>query len=258
MKKSLLPLSLLVSLSAYADGPQFSNLSKDDVEDVAREFGSNFTHTVLAAPETDGVWGVEVGVVAGQTASPEFKEVIEKSGGDGQDFKNIYHAGAIARVHFPFDLFAELNILPEQEFSDVTVKNRSFGFGWNAGGFFSWPVDVAIGVGRANSEVTFTQTTPIPARITLETQTTNVWVGASKTFWFFTPYIKLGSSRIEGDLSATGSILGYTASTKEDVVLSGRYLALGANFQFSFLKLGVEHTRTQDTRRLSAKLSLDF
>jgi hypothetical protein len=229
MKNLALALALTGSLPALADGPQFSNLSKSDVENITREFGANFTHTVVAAPETDGLWGVEVGVVAGRTGAPEFSDVVEASGGDGADFKNLYHAGAIARVHLPFDFFAELNLLPEQELSDVWIENRSIGLGWNLGGFFGLPVDVAIGAGRANTDVSFKQTTPIDADIKLATTTTNYWVGVSKSFLFFTPYAKVGTSTIDGDLRATGQIFGYTASTKEDVSLSGKYLALGAN-----------------------------
>jgi hypothetical protein len=258
MKNFALALALTCSLPALANGPQFSNLSKSDVENVTREFGANFTHTVVAAPETDGLWGVEVGLVAGQTASPDFKGVIEDSGGSGSDFKNLYHAGAIARVHLPLDFFAEVNLLPEQEINDVSIGNQSYGIGWNLGGFIGLPLDVAVGAGRANTKISFKQTTPINADIKLETTTTNYWVGVSKTILFFTPYAKFGTSTIDGDLSATGQILGYTASTKEEVSVNGNYLAIGANFQLLFLKLGVEHTQTHGTQRLSGKLSLDF
>ncbi len=258
MKNFALALALLSSLPALADGPQFSNLSKSDVEDVTREFGANFTHTVVAAPETDGLWGVEVGIVAGQTASPNFKGVVEDSGGSGDDFDNLYHAGAIARVHLPFDFFAEINLLPDQEISDVSFGNRSYGIGWNVGVFLGLPLDIAVGAGRATTEIAFKQTTPINANIELETTTTNYWVGVSKTLLFFTPYAKFGTSTIDGSLNATGQIFGYTASTKEDVSLSGNYLAVGANFQLLIMKLGLEHTQTQGTKRLSAKLSLDF
>ena len=96
----------LASTSVFAATPQFDNLSEADVEDIAKEFSANFSHTGVSAPETDGMWGVEVGFVAGKTSSPDLSDVIDKSGGDGSDFKNLYHAGLQVRGHFPFDLFA--------------------------------------------------------------------------------------------------------------------------------------------------------
>lgn len=259
--KYLLVLSLFISLPAFSQ--QLNNLSKDDVKDVTEEFGANFAHTVVAAPETNGGWGVEVGIAGGITASPKFKGVVEDSGGDGKDFKNIYHAGAFARVHIPFDLFAELSVLPEQEFSDVKIKSQSLAAGWNVGGFFNWPVDLALGFSRGSGEVSFSQDADIAtstpaADVKFETTTTIYYAGISKTFFIVTPYIKAGVASIDGDLNATGAILTYQASQKENVKLSGSYLAGGINVNLLFLKIGAEYSKVLDVQRTSVKLSFDF
>lgn len=260
MKKYLVPLALLFSFSAFSQ-VQIDNLTKDDVKDVTAEFGGNFAHTVVAAPETDGGWGVEVGIVAGKTKSPNFSDVVNQAGGEGDDFKSVYHAGVMGRVHFPFDLFAEVSVLPEQDFDDVKIKSTTFGVGWNVGGFFGLPLDVAIGLDQGRGEVNFHQdadgTTP-EADVQFKTKTTIYWVGVSKSFWIVTPYAKIGQSRIEGDLDATASIFTYSAKQSESVSLSGGFYAIGANFQLGFLKLGVEGSQIQDTRRFSGKLSFDF
>lgn len=260
MKKIILCTSLVFSMGAFAQ-VQIDNLSKDDVKDVSMEFGANFAHTAVAAPETDGLWGVEVGVVGGTTKSPNFSDVVDASGGDGKDFKSVYHAGVMARAHFPFDLFAELTYLPEQEFDDVKIKSQSFGIGWNVGGFMGLPLDVAVGASQGNGEVNFHQdadgSTP-EADVQFKTKTTLMWVGVSKTFLFFTPYAKIGTSRIESDLDATANIFTYSANQKDSVSLSGSFYAIGANFQLAFLKIGIEGSKIQDVRRASAKLSFDF
>ncbi len=263
MKKSLAGLISVLSFSAIAAPPQFNNLTKNDVKNVSKEFGANFSHTTVAAPETDGLWGVEVGVVGGSTSTPKFSDVIKSSGGNGSDFKNLYHANVMARAHFPFDLFAELTFLPEQDISDVKIKSQSFGAGWNAGSFFGLPLDLAIGFDYGSGSVAFHQNQDIAsstpaADIKLESKTTNTWVGVSKTFLFFTPYAKVGMSKIKSDLDATGSILSYQSSQKESVNLSGNYLAVGANLQFLFIKLGVEASQIQSVKRFSGKLSVDF
>lgn len=261
MKKILLASSLLVSVSALAATPQLSNLSTSDVENVSKEFGTNFAHTAVAAPETDGVWGIEVGAVATRTQSPDFSDLVDASGGKGSDFNQIYNAAIMARAHFPFELFAELGYLPEQKISDVKIKSSSFGVGWNMGGYFSWPVDVAVGWDYGKGDVKFHQTGAgaVPtADINLTTKTSNLYVGVSKTFLFFTPYAKIGTSRIEGDLDATATIFNQAGKTKQVVNMRGGYAALGANFQFFFFKLGIEGAQMQGVKKASAKLSFDF
>lgn len=259
--KFLLMLSLFISIPAFAQ--QLNNLSKSDVENVTEEFGANFAHTVVAAPETNGGWGVEIGVAGGITSSPKFKGVVEDSGGDGKDFKNIYHAGVFGRVHIPFDIFAEVSLLPEQEFSDVKIKSQSFGAGWNVGGFFNWPVDLAIGFSRGTGEVSFSQaqdlaTSTPAADVKFETATTIYYAGLSKTFLFVTPYVKFGAASIDGELDATGNILTYQAQQSEEVSLSGGYMAAGLNVNIFFLKIGAEYSKIIDVSRTSVKLSFDF
>lgn len=258
MKKFYVLALALVSTAALAAGPQFDNLSKSDVEDVAKEFSANFAHTGVSAPETDGIWGIEVGLVAGKTASPDLEDVVNASGGDGSDVEALYHAGAMARAHFPLDIFVELNLLPEKEISDITVKNTSYELGWNAGAFFGLPLDLALGFNMANSEMSFKQTAPVVSETSLKSKTRIIWIGVSKTLLFFTPYLKVGTVSADSDLDATGSILSYSASQEESVTNSGSYLALGANLQFAFLKLGFEASQIMGVKRASGKLSFDF
>ena len=261
MKKLILPIIMLLSFPTFAQDIQLRDLSKDDVEDVSKEFGANFAHTTVAAPETNGLWGIEVGVIAGTSQSPNFSDVVDASGGDGDDFKRVYHAGLMARVHFPLEIFVEATVLPEREIEDVKIKSNSFGIGWNAGAFFNLPLDIAVGIDRGNGEINFSQEAQgsDPATdITLETQTTNMWIGVSKTFLIVTPYIKYGQSKIDADLKADASIFGFTASRSQSVDTNGSYLAVGANLELGFLKLGLEGSQIQQVRRTSVKLSLDF
>ncbi len=261
MKKLLVVSLAFASFSVFGDA-KFENLTKKDVENISKEFSANFSHTTVSAPSTDGLWGVEIGLAAGQTSTPDLKDVVSASGGDGKDFKNIYHAGVFARAHFPFEIFAELSVLPEQEISDVTVDNKSFELGWNAGSFFNLPLDIAIGVNRSSGETSFKQDgTGVAApdiKVKLETQTTMYWVGASKKFAFVTPYAKIGTASMDSDLKADGQILQFSATTNENVKESSTYLAAGANFDIFFLKLGAEVSQVFDTTRVSGKLSFSF
>lgn len=263
MKKSLVAVLCLFSASAFAQ--QFNQITKDDVEKVSKELGANFSHTTVSAPETNGTWGIEVGVLAGQTASPDFKDVINRSGGDGNDFKNVYHAGLFARGHFPYELFLELSILPSLDIEDATIKNQTFGLGWNFGSFFNWPLDVALGYNFSKGDLSFTQkedtsTSPVTpaAKIDLETKTNVVWVGVSKTFAIVTPYLKFGRANLDSDLDASASIFAIGSQQSESVSESSSYFAGGFNLDLLALKLGFEAQRMFDTTRISGKLSLDF
>lgn len=259
MKKLVFASLALVSLSASAVDLQFQNLSKKQVEDVGQEFAVNFSHTAVAAPETDGLWGVEVGLVGGSAPTPELEKTVDSSGGDGSEFKNLYHAGLMLRGHGPFDLFAELSILPEREISDVTIENRTFGFGWNAGGYFNLPLDLALGVNFSSTTLSFDQTiSNVPSTVDVDAKSRVVWLGVSKTFLFFTPYAKAGLAKTEADIDSTAAIFGYTSQTSENVSSSGAYLAAGANVEFFFVRLGVEYSKTIDVTRVSGKFSLSF
>lgn len=267
MKKLFLCAGLLASLTAQASTPTLQDLSKKQVEEVANEFAMNFSHTVVSAPETSGLWGIEVGFLAGQTGSPKLSDVVDDAGEDGSDFKNIYHAGLLMRAHFPYEIFLEASLLPERKISEVNVSSRSFGLGWNFGSFFSLPLDLAIGTSLSASKIKFKQDTtfmgnPTPTTISVDSSTHTYWIGASKTFLFFTPYVKLGligsDSKVKS--SVAGTVFGQDIAGKKsvDVDSSGNYWALGANFDFAFFKFGVETSRQSDVSRSSAKISVDF
>lgn len=263
MKKYLVLGTLLLSTSVFSDTPQFDDLSKSDVENIAREFSGNFAHTGVSAPETDGAWGIEVGAFGGRASSPELADTIDDSGGKGSDFENLYHAGAMARAHFPFDLFAELTALPEKEIADVTVKNSTFELGWNAGAFFGLPLDLAVGLNWAKSEISFTQepTPSIPAesKISLESKTRILWVGVGKTFGFVSPYLKLGTVKSESDVdSSLTGVFEDASKRSQSVENSGGYFAAGANLQFFFFKLGAEISQVMKVKKATAKISFDF
>lgn len=270
--KKLLPFALAVlSSGVFAAGIELPDtLTSKQIEDISAEFAVDLSHTAVAAPETEGAWGVEVGLVAGQTNSPELADLIDETGEDGSDFKTIYHAGLMGRAHFPLDLFAEVTMLPEREINDIEIKNFTFGLGWNAGAFFSLPLDVAIGANFSNSEISYTQiinnastgNTDINSDITFDASTKVYYLGVSKEFLFFTPYAKFGmasfESDVEVDANGTAGTIFLSGNQKESADASGSYYAVGANLQFFLFRLGFEASKTIDVGRVSGKLSLAF
>ncbi len=85
-----------------------------------------------------------------------------------------------------------------------------------------------------------------------------MWVGVSKTFAIVTPYLKVGTSTVDGDLNAVAGVFDQSGQTSESVSSNGGYFAAGVNLQLLLFRLGVEATQMQDTQRISGKLSLAF
>lgn len=269
MKKNIVAVGLLLSsLTAYGDA-RLEELSKKDVENVSKEFATNFTHTISSAPSTNGLWGVEFGLVASTMSSPKLKDVIQASGGDGKDFESLYSGGGFLRIHVPFELFLESSILPTLKAADVEVGNFTFALGWNAGSFFNLPFDLAFGYDVSNGETSFSQTvrdtiTSLEgtAKVKLETRTQKAWVGVSKKILVFTPYAKIGVVNMDSDLSANASVnfdfLDYSSSQKESVKKSSTYWAVGLQTDLSVLSIGVEAMSALGNNRYAAKFGFSF
>ena len=260
--KMILGLLVLLPCLAFAADPALTNLSKSEVEDIANEIAVNFSHSAVSAPETEGLWGLEVGLVGGRTSTPKLSDKVEDSGGEGDDFKNIPHGGLLIRGHFPLDFFAEISILPTVKASDFEVSSRSLALGWNAGGFFTWPLDVAIAVEASSANFQFDQVVnSVDTTTKFDTKSRRIWVGASKTFFtMLTPYIKAGVFNSDSDVKVDGTqtIFNYTGSQKQSVDSAGAYGALGLNLDILLMRLGVEASRSAGVGRMSAKFSLAF
>jgi hypothetical protein len=259
-------LLFFVSLSAFAE-PALDDLSKDDLEEVSNEIAVNFSHTAVAAPSTNGLWGVEFGLVGGTTDTSKLAELVEDQGEDGDDLKRLPHAGLMARAHVA-SIFAELTMIPSLEAADVEFSNTTFAAGWNFGSFFNWPLDVAIGAQGSISKLEFEQVlnnastgnTNVDTTVSFKSKTTVVYLGVSKSFLLVTPYLKVGafSSDSDVEVSGTGEIFDFSSNQKESVSSSGGYGALGVNVNLLLIRLGLEASRSADVGRVSGKLSLAF
>lgn len=267
MKFILLAILALPSL-AFAADPQIDDISKSDLEKIANEISVNFSHTAVAAPETEGLWGIEVGLIGGVTGTPKLKDVVEDSGGDGKDFKSVPHGGLLIRAHFPLEFFAEVSVLPTVKAAGFETGSKSFAAGWNAGSHFAWPLDVAIAGQFTTSDLQFEQVlnnastgnTDVNSKVKFDNKSSIWWLGVSKNFAFVTPYAKLGMYNSDSDVEVkgTGDIFAFSSNQKESVSTSGAYTALGVNLQLLLMRFGFEVSRTAGVGKVSGKFSLTF
>lgn len=269
--KKIFALITLISFSAFAAGPEIDNLSKDDLKEVSNEIAVNFSHTAVAAPETNGLWGIEAGLIAGTTGTSKLEELVDEAGEDGSDFKRTPHAGLMLRAHFPFELFAEATFIPGTEISDLEISNRTFALGWNFGSQFGLPLDLALGAQMSNSKLSFDQVinntstgnTNVDSTVSFESKTRSVWIGVSKTIAIVTPYAKFGTFSSESDVEVetsggSGTIFSFSNNQKENVSSSGGFGAVGVNVNLLVLRLGFEASRAAEVGRVTGKLSLAF
>ncbi len=264
-------LLTLISTSAIAADINLDNITKSDLKDVSNEMGANFSHTAVSAPETNGLWGVEVGLVGGATRSKDLEKVINRNGGDGKDFKNLPHGGLMVRAHFPLELFVEITAIPTIKASDAEIRSSSIGIGWNAGGYFGLPLDLAVGFNGSSSNFEYDQVinnsstsgTDVNSTINFKSKTSSLWIGVSKEFLgMLTPYLKVGTFHVSSDIDVSaaggGTIFAFTNSQKQSVSNDGTYGALGLNFQLALFKIGAEVARSNGVASTTTKLSLDF
>jgi hypothetical protein len=267
----LIMMMVLCSFNLYAQTPEIDDLSKGDLKDIATEFSANFAHTTVSAPHTKGIFGFEVGLIAGLTNTSKLADLVKEQGGESDDFKRMPHAGLMARVHIPMQFFVEATMLPKFEVSDVEVSNMSLGGGWNMGRFLNWPLDVSFAVEMSKSELgyeqvinnTSTGNTDVNADISFKSSTTTYWVGFSKRFIFVTPYLKVGGAKMDSDIEidtagGTGTIFAFSTGQSASADNTGGYFAVGANIHLLFMNLGFEASKIMDIGRATGKLSFEF
>lgn len=211
MKKIVFFLALTMSASAFSQIAIY-NISREDQKKVGNEFGVNFAHTTVSAPETDGGVGFEVGVLATQTNSPHLSRVVERNGGDGDEYDHLYGAGILARIILPLDFFLEGTILPKQDIEDIDVKSHSYSAGWNLGGLLNLGFDLAAGASYSNSDIKYSQVDdsstiigPVEGNVNMDAKTQVYYVAIGKKMGFFNPYFKYGTAQNDTKTSYSGS-----------------------------------------------------
>jgi hypothetical protein len=261
MKKLFIFISLFSSLSVFSKNIQLRDLTKEDAEDVTKEFAATFIHTAVAAPETDEGWGLEIGLMAGLSNSPKLSEIVDDSGGKGDKFKQIPNAGLMGRIHIPMNLFFEVSLVPTQKTKELSYKSSSFAVGWNIGRSIGLPFDLAVGYENGQGDIEFNQkqkdTNPA-MDVKFNAKTSSYWVGLSKTLWLITPYLKVGASTLDREIEGEASIFIYSTKTNESFNTSGSYMVGGVNLEFGLFKFGAEVSNIQGVNRYAGKFSFDI
>ncbi len=264
MKKLTLTLMTTITFISQAWAqPSFDNLTKEDLDNISKEFSANFVHKSGsgAAPLGD-IFGFEVGILVAATQTPEISKISEREGGDAID--SLYNAGIAGAISIPFGLTAEALILPEQTISGMSISNQSLALKWTFSKTFGIPiVDLAAKAHMSSTKIDYSDTVDgVDTNVELENSTSGFTILASKNFFLIEPFIGLGQVTRDTSLSATGSAVlfnaDYSSSSKESVSGSSGQFIAGAQLNLGLIGIAGQYENVFDTSVISVRLTFGF
>lgn len=255
-----LGLAMSLGLSAHA-GYEFSNVDSNDMENIIKELGNNFTYTpVSGASSLGSIFGFKVGAILGMTQAPEISDLAGSDAG-------IPHAALLGRLSIPFGLTFGINMIPETKLGDASVALTGFEVQWTiTDGLLILPLDLAVRGTYTTSKFTFSQdvTTPSAATVDVTTDitTTSLALIAGVDLLVVKPYVGVGTVTADGtmDLEGNSSVFGgdLTGDTKASAKPSGTQVLMGVDFSLIFMDIGVEYAQQFGASRYTGKLAFGF
>ena len=254
--------SFLMSTTSQAAGPNFFNLSEKDFENISKEFsGDLMHHSVQGAATLGSILGFEVGLIAGQTSSPDLSKISKDSG--GEDVPNLYHAGLLGVLTVPFGITGELIMLPKTSANDTSLQMTSAALKFTMSEeLLVIPFNLALRGFMSSSKVSFTQTDATgTATVENDNKVTGLQLLVSPKLPVFEPYAGVGMVNAKNTLSTTGTLLfdpTYTASQSQDSTLSSTQILLGVTANLLFFRLGAEYSSAFGNNSTTVKLAVGF
>lgn len=262
--KSLL-IFTITSSSLWA-ATALDGINQDDLNAIGKEFAGNFSHSPVMPPVSLGdVFGLELGVVAGLTETPEFDRLVKEQDPNAK-LEQLIHAGFIAGIGFPAGFTGEIIVLPSLGSSAMTLSNTSFALRWDIGQYLmkGSGLKLAARIHHSSSNLSFSQTdgSGFTGTVNFDTTTTGAHVLTGFDLSILQPYLGLGfiSGGTDVTLTGSGTIFDTTltqTNSAESSQTSLHWLA-GMQFDLIFLHLGVEYQSFFDTSKFTGKVSLAF
>ena len=147
----------LLGSSAFA-ATSFTNVTQDDYNNITKEFSANFTHSSVTGASTLGkIFGIELALVGGSTASPNISSIVQRSG--GSSISNLIHGGVLIGASVPFGISGELVTIPKMSSSDASFQLSSLAVKWTMDEVFTvLPFNLALRGLYSTSKFSFSQT----------------------------------------------------------------------------------------------------
>lgn len=260
IRYSAILVSLFLGLSAQAQSIPLNNLSSDDLNKVVGDLSVDFLHTSVSGASSLGhLFGFEVGVVGGQTSTPNLNQVANQTG--TANAGKLYNADILGVLTIPLGLSAEVGVLPKQGSSGFAFSAFSAAAKWTITDLISLPVSLAGKLSYTTDSLSFNGTVSGSPVDYSYTNTETAFTGfISKDLVFIEPYFGLGYVSATGNLSANAAIFnsGFTTATSASASRTGVLWIVGTEVKLLFVKLGLEYMSMFSTSRVDGKLSFFF
>lgn len=257
-------LIFITLFKAKADSPQFSSLSQQEANEIAKEFSANFVHTSVAPASSLGsIFGFEVGVIGGVTSTPEIEKTVKRAD-PNTEISMIPHAALLGRVSVPYGVTFELGLLTEITVSGVSVENTSYAIQYTPDFLSFLPVAVAAKIHGSNSKLSFSQTIGSDAngKVTVDSKSYGIDLMASANLLIFEPYGGIGyvktDTDIKTDAQGSGSIFGFSSTDRYNSKHDGLHIFAGTELNLLFFNIGLEYANSFGVSKYTGKLSFSF
>ena len=253
---------LLTALQAFAD-PSFTGITNSDFDSITKEMSANFAHSSNLGPSKMGIiFGVQVGLIAAQTGTPNTDAIVKRSGGSG--LPNLYNAGLLGAVGIPMGIAFEAVIIPKLTASGSSLNSTSFAVKWNINEVVPvLPVNLALRGFYSNAAFEFGQTVAtIPVTVSSKTKVTGLQLLISPMLPLVEPYLGIGLLSGTTELGVTGAISifdpAYSTAQSETKTASATQMIAGIDVNLLIMKIGAEFTQSFGASRTAVKLAFGF
>lgn len=256
-------LSGLISIPALG-ATAFPELSQQDFDNVIREFSASTNyHSATPASSMGSIFGVEFGVVAGGTNTPETDKLVGQAS-PGSGLSVVPHAGILAAITTPIAVTIEGVYLPSISQKDLKIQNYGIGVKWTpTDSLFLLPINLSLRGFMTKTEFSFEQQiSGGNGTVTYDGQVTGLQILASpKIIPMIEPYAGFGLLNGKGKLSVTGTagdIFQFTNSQSAESSPASTQFLIGADIRLLLIGFGVEYSRAFNTDSYTGKFSLKF
>jgi len=262
-------VALMTSIAAHAATPAFPTLNQTDFDNVIRELSANsLFNSVTPASSLGAMFGVEAGITAGLTSTPEINKLVNQQI-PGTKADQFPHATLMAAVTFPIAVTAEVLYVPTVNASGVEYGNYGGALKWTPTDGSAIPVNISIRGFLTHTKVSFNQIINNSSTGGQNVDTNVVYQGdvkglqllvSPKVIPVLEPYVGLGQYSATGnmDVSGTAQLFNFTtAQSASSSPTTTAYLA-GLDIRLLLLSFGLQYEHAFDTNVYTGRMSFRF
>lgn len=255
----------LFGFTAAAQTITLQNIDRDDYNKLVSDFSANSQHSSVSGASSLGeIFGFEVGVVGGSTATPEINRLAKEQDASA-NIGRLYHAAIFGAVSVPFGITIDAGLVPKVGSADFKYNTYALGAKWTFSQLLGdLPVSLAAKAQVAKANVEF-KSAPggVDTHFEFNNTVTTVLLLVSKDLGLLEPYFAFGSATATGRMTVNGSgsvfsdsdyAASQTASAKRNSI---QYM-VGTEVKLGVFKLGVEYNRLFSTNRFTGKFTFYF